>query len=166
MFVAKFVLSELQTVVPSGRYKESFCPFSLYPTDTWNWTFCFQNFQATNFDIKAFDGNLYVVFQLALFFDDDRRDKRIVLSSDSNHFDPRCFGKGKVWHPPKSNLMMKHYEKVKAICEGNGIEVFNAGIGGKLEGFPRISYEEAISACIKSKRASKWWKLSNLRFRL
>jgi hypothetical protein len=90
-----------------------------------------------------------------LIFDDDRSDKRVVLSSDSNHFDPRCSGKGKVWHPPNSNIMIRHYEKVKAVCEKSGIEVFNAGGGGKLEGFPRISYDEAISTCIKSKRASK-----------
>ena len=33
-----------------------------------------------------------------------------------------------------------------------GIEVFNAGIGGELEVFPRISYEEAISICEKERR--------------
>jgi len=84
--------------------------------------------------------------------DSDRLDKRIVLDADTdpNHFDPRYFGKGKVWHTPNSDLMIKHYEKVKAICEGNGIEIFNAGIGGELEVFPRISYDEAVSACVNS----------------
>ena len=101
----------------------------------------------------------YQVPDLATILDQDsaRLDKRIVLDKDEdpNHFDPRYFGKGKVWHTPNPDLMIKHYEKVKAVCEKNGIEVFNAGIGGKLDVFPRISYDEAISACIKSKRASK-----------
>lgn len=89
--------------------------------------------------------------------DSDRLDKRIVLDEDAdpNHFDPRYFGKGKIWHTPNPDLMIRHYEKVKEICENSGIEVFNAGVGGKLEVFPRIPYDEAISACIKSKRASK-----------
>ncbi len=86
--------------------------------------------------------------------DSPRVDKRIVLDKDEdpNHFDPRYFGKGKVWHTPNPDLMISHYEKAKAICEENGIEIFNAGIGGKLEVFPRISFDEAISACAVSTR--------------
>lgn len=81
--------------------------------------------------------------------DDNRVDKRIVLDEDNdpNHFDPRYFGKGKLWHTPNAHLMIAHYEKAYEICQANGIEVFNAGIGGMLEVFPRIPFSDAIDEC-------------------
>ena len=81
--------------------------------------------------------------------DDNRVDKRIVLDEDNdpNHFDPRYFGKGKLWHTPNAHLMIQHYEKAYDICQANGIEVFNAGVGGMLEVFPRVSFREAIEEC-------------------
>lgn len=83
--------------------------------------------------------------------DSPREDKRIILDRDEdpNHFDPRYFGKGKVWHSPNTDLMIQHYEKVKGVCDQNGIQVYNAGIGGKLEVFPRIHYKDAIDICLK-----------------
>ena len=80
---------------------------------------------------------------------DNRLDKRIVLDEDNdpNHFDPRYFGKGKLWHTPNTNLMLEHYEKAYEICKANGIEVHNAGFGGMLEVFPRVSFAHAVEAC-------------------
>lgn len=82
--------------------------------------------------------------------DSPREDKRIILDRDEdpNHFDPRYFGKGKVWHSPNTDLMIRHYEKVKGVCDQNGIQVYNAGIGGKLEVFPRLHYKDAIDICL------------------
>ena len=81
--------------------------------------------------------------------DDNRVDKRIVLDEDNdpNHFDPRYFGKDKLWHTPNPKLMISHYEKSYDVCLQNGIEVFNAGKGGKLEVFPRVDFEKALSIC-------------------
>ncbi len=83
--------------------------------------------------------------------DSERVDKRIVLEDDSdpNHFDPRYFGKGRVWHTPNPELMIHHYEKSYEICLQNGIEVFNAGIGGKLDVFPRVDFDEAVAGCMR-----------------
>lgn len=93
----------------------------------------------------------YVIPKEATVLDEEssREDKRIILPEDNdpNHFDPRYFGKGKLWHSPNTGLMLKHYEKVAQVCVQNGIEVFNAGIGGKLDTFPRIEFNEAISMC-------------------
>lgn len=85
--------------------------------------------------------------------DSSREDKRIILDGDEdpNHFDPRYFGKGKVWHTPNTDLMIRHYQKAKEICDENGIEVFNAGIGGKLDVFPRIPFQAALEACLKGR---------------
>ena len=68
---------------------------------------------------------------------------------DPNHFDPRYFGKGKIWHSPNTDLMIRHYEKVKGVCEDNGIQVYNAGIGGRLEVFARIHFMDAIDICLQ-----------------
>ena len=85
--------------------------------------------------------------------DDNRVDKRIVLDEDNdpNHFDPRYFGKGKLWHTPNTDLMLEHYEKAYEICKANGIEVFNAGFGGMLEVFPRVSFAHAVEVCRERK---------------
>lgn len=76
-----------------------------------------------------------------------RVDKRIILSDDCdpNHFDPRYFGKGRVWHTPNTDFMIKHYEKAREVCASIGVEVYNAGIGGALEVFPRIDFEDALA---------------------
>ena len=81
--------------------------------------------------------------------EDNRVDKRIVLDEDNdpNHFDPRYFGKGKLWHTPNTNLMIQHYQKAYEICLANDIEIYNAGYGGKLEVFPRIRFEDASKLC-------------------
>ena len=81
--------------------------------------------------------------------DDNRVDKRIVLDEDNdpNHFDPRYFGKDKLWHTPNPKLMISHYEKSYDVCLQNGARVFNAGKGGKLEVFPRVDFEKALSIC-------------------
>lgn len=102
---------------------------------------------AKNLYLIGCDTN-YVVPKEARVLDENsnRVDKRIVLDADTdpNHFDSRYFGAGKVWHTPNTNLMIKHYEVAKTVCERRGVEVFNAGRGGKLEVFPRIELKEAV----------------------
>ena len=95
----------------------------------------------------------YVIPEGARILDTNtnRVDKRITLDEDNdpNHFDPRYFGKGKLWHTPNPDLMIKHYEKAGEICASNGIEVLNAGVGGSLEVFPRIEFSEALRMCVE-----------------
>ena len=43
--------------------------------------------------------------------------------------------------------MLKHYEKANEICKADGVEIYNAGIGGRLEIFPRIPFVDAIDEC-------------------
>lgn len=61
---------------------------------------------------------------------------------DLNHFDPAYFGKGSKWHQPRVENMIFHYQQAKAACDFLGVAVFNATVGGKLEVFPRVRYEE------------------------
>ncbi|WP_300390896.1 FkbM family methyltransferase [Henriciella sp.] len=64
-----------------------------------------------------------------------------MKSDDPNHFHPDYFGKGKRWHEPNVDVMLKAYEEARARCDERGQIIVNATIGGKLEVFPRTDYE-------------------------
>lgn len=64
---------------------------------------------------------------------------------DQNHFDPRYFGKGYRWHDPNVARMEQAYEATRAFAEENNWNVLNATIGGKLEVFDRVNYEEIFT---------------------
>lgn len=61
---------------------------------------------------------------------------------DQSHFDPRYFGAGSKWHEPHVDRMIFHYEQAKRACDSLGVTVINATVGGKLEAFPRVQYED------------------------
>lgn len=65
-----------------------------------------------------------------------------MASDDANHFHPDYFGKGKRWHEPNVDVMMRAYAEAQRACEERGVRILNATIGGKLEIFPRVSYDE------------------------
>lgn len=60
---------------------------------------------------------------------------------DENHFIPNYFGKGSKWHNPHVDRMIFHYEQTKIFCDGIGVNIYNATVGGRLEIFPRVSFE-------------------------
>lgn len=64
---------------------------------------------------------------------------------DQNHFDPRYFGKGYRWHDPNVARMEQAYEATRAFAEENDWRVLNATIGGNLEVFDRVNYEELFT---------------------
>jgi len=66
-------------------------------------------------------------------------DGNSILSTgdDPNHFHPEYFGKGKKWHDPKLDNVLKSYRLVKTVYEIDGREIVNATSGGKLEIFRR-----------------------------
>jgi hypothetical protein len=68
-----------------------------------------------------------------------------VLTStedDTNHFDPRYFGKGYRWHDPNVHTMLQAYRKAREFGRDNGVRIVNAGIGGELEVFPRVDFHQ------------------------
>jgi hypothetical protein len=72
-----------------------------------------------------------------------------VLTSkeaDSNHFDPRYFGKGFRWHDPNVHTMLQAYRKAREHARDRGIRIVNATIGGQLEVFPRVDYHQLFPA--------------------
>ncbi|NDY93945.1 6-hydroxymethylpterin diphosphokinase MptE-like protein, partial [Ideonella livida] len=68
-----------------------------------------------------------------------------VLTSqadDTNHFDPRYFGKGYRWHDPNVHTMLQAYRKARNWARGRGVAIRNATLGGQLEVFPRVDFHE------------------------
>lgn len=66
--------------------------------------------------------------------------------ADPNHFHPDYFGPGKRWHHPRLDLVEKAYAKAREHIEARGRRILNAGVGGKLEIFPRLDYATALEA--------------------
>ena len=61
---------------------------------------------------------------------------------DPNHFHPEYFGKGKKWHDPKLDNVLKSYKLCKAVYELSNRKIYNATVGGNLELFDRVNFEE------------------------
>ncbi len=70
--------------------------------------------------------------------------ERLVATGDDdpNHFDPRYFGQGKKFHEPHVARMIFHYHETRLVCESLGVQIFNATVGGSLEEFPRVNYND------------------------
>lgn len=71
---------------------------------------------------------------------------------DPNHFDPRYFKKGRKYHNPTVHEMLEQFAIGRAFFEKLGVRIFNAGIGGKLEEFPRVEFNSLIELTDESQR--------------
>lgn len=61
---------------------------------------------------------------------------------DENHFHPEYFGKGKRWHDPQLDQVLKNYEMAMMIYKGDGRKIYNATVGGNLNLFERVKFED------------------------
>lgn len=61
---------------------------------------------------------------------------------DPNHFHPDYFGRGYRWHDPNVARMEDSYRLAQQHFLASGKKVMNATTGGKLEVFPRCSYDD------------------------
>jgi hypothetical protein len=69
--------------------------------------------------------------------------KGAVLTStadDPNHYRSSYFGAGLRWHVPRPERMMRAFERYAEVAFSD-TRIFNAGKGGKLECFPRCTFE-------------------------
>ena len=61
-------------------------------------------------------------------------------SDDPNHYRSSYFGKGLRWHVPQPDRMLRSFETyANSELFSN---VYNAGIGGNLNCFPRVNFDE------------------------
>jgi hypothetical protein len=68
-----------------------------------------------------------------------------ATEDDPNHFDPRYFQKGRKYHNPTVHEMLEQFQKAKTFFDRLGVKIFNAGIGGKLEIFPRVNFNSLFN---------------------
>jgi len=61
-------------------------------------------------------------------------------SDDPNHFHKDYFGKGYRWHNPQTDKMGEAFAEAGKVCADNGVKIFNAGVGGNLNCYPRVDY--------------------------
>ena len=64
-------------------------------------------------------------------------------SDDVNHFDTEYFGAGREWHAPNPQRMLWHYQKIQEEKPAD-TTIYNAGVGGRLEVFPRKDFAEVF----------------------
>ncbi|GHU63233.1 hypothetical protein FACS1894123_05600 [Bacteroidia bacterium] len=60
--------------------------------------------------------------------------------NDPNHFDPRYFSKGRKYHNPTVEEMLKRFDQARIFFDARGVNIYNAGVGGRLEAFPRVDF--------------------------
>lgn len=68
----------------------------------------------------------------------------VSTGADADHFRPDYFGPGYRYHNPRVERMEKAYMAARDFAAHNNMKIYNATIGGKLEVFNRVSYEEVI----------------------
>jgi 6-hydroxymethylpterin diphosphokinase MptE-like len=64
---------------------------------------------------------------------------------DPNHFDPSYFGKGFRWQLPDLETSEIAYRMARRAFEADDREVLDATVGGKLQVFPKISYDSLFA---------------------
>jgi len=66
-----------------------------------------------------------------------------LAGQDANHFDPRYFS-NMNWHLPDLEASELSYNLARFFYHRDGRQVLDATVGGKLQVFPKIAYEDAI----------------------
>ena len=73
-------------------------------------------------------------------------EKQRLEGPDPNHFHPDYFS-GKDWHLPDLDGSELAYRLAKHYFEIDGRKIFDATVDGKLEVFPKITFEQAVARC-------------------
>lgn len=68
-----------------------------------------------------------------------------AAGDDPNHFDPRYFGRGRKYHNPGVDEMLQRFAVCRDFFSKKDVKIYNAGYGGKLEIFPRITFDEILN---------------------
>jgi hypothetical protein len=75
-------------------------------------------------------------------------EKQFLQGDDQNHFDPRYFG-NKEWHLPDLEASELDYYLARFHFKRDGRLIYDATVDGKLNIFPKISYEQVFKLCSK-----------------
>lgn len=70
-------------------------------------------------------------------------EKQYLAGEDHNHFDPTYFS-NKEWHLPDLEASELSYHLAKFFYSRDNRSIYDATVGGKLNIFPKMSYEDAL----------------------
>lgn len=73
-------------------------------------------------------------------------EKQFLQGDDQNHFSPNYFG-NKDWHLPDLEASELSYHLANFTYRRDGRRIYDATIDGKLNIFPKISYQQALNMC-------------------
>jgi hypothetical protein len=76
--------------------------------------------------------------------------KLFLPGEDINHFDPNYFG-NQEWQLPNLEASEAAYGMANYFFHKNGRKIYDATVNGRLNVFPKMSFEEALKRC-KQKR--------------
>ena len=135
-----------------GFYEKSSPNYAIprFSTDITKGAFCGQSVTYINLQLAYFMG-FTEVFLIGMDFNYEipashKRTGDILLSDtdDPNHFHKDYFGKGKTWKDPKLDRVLMNYKMARLVYECAGRKIYNATIGGKLEAFERVNFEDLL----------------------
>jgi hypothetical protein len=73
-------------------------------------------------------------------------EKQFMQGNDINHFDPNYF-KNKEWQLPNLKTSQSSYNLAKYFYNKDGRKIYDATVNGRLNIFPKMSFEEALKRC-------------------
>lgn len=117
-----------------------------FSQDVPNEVYCGQSVTIVNLQLAYFLGftEVYLIgMDFSYTIPESAKVKGLVIEStedDINHFHPDYFGKGKKWHDPKLENVLKSYKLANLMYELDGRTIYNATEGGALEVFKRVDF--------------------------
>jgi hypothetical protein len=113
--------------------------------------YCGQSVTMLNLQLAFYMG-FSEVYLIGMDFSYNIPDSAIVTGlniesteDDQNHFHPDYFGKGKKWHDPQLEQVLKNYQLAKSVYQWGGRNIYNATHCGHLEVFERRDYSEIMN---------------------
>lgn len=134
----------------TGFYRKESPNFGIprFSTDASKRLYCGQSVTMINLQLAFYLG-FDEVYLLGMDFSYDIPDSAVIdgleimsTEDDCNHFHPDYFGKGKTWHDPQLDKVLKSYKMMKLIYESADKNIYNATHGGKLDVFSRKKFED------------------------
>ena len=134
----------------AGYYRKESPNFKIprFSTDASERLYCGQSVTMINLQLAHYLG-FNEVYLLGMDFSYSIPESAVVngleilsTEDDENHFHPEYFGKGKTWHDPQLDQVLASYKMMKLAYESSGRKIYNATVGGKLELFERVDFDD------------------------
>jgi hypothetical protein len=78
---------------------------------------------------------------------------QVLQGEDLDHFDPKYFS-GQEWQLPDYEGIELSYRMAKYHYKRHDRKIYDATVDGKLDIFPKISFDQALTMCAKKPKLS------------